>query len=208
MSRIGRRAALLLPLAAAWPQRGSAKAPVADAPLVVAGDEWRFALEHAEPSAEAARIWKVASVTAQGIEGTENGRPLRLSPELNLRESPARRESGGHALRFPLRVGDLWTYDSETRFKDDGTALRSSVAVQVLGVEPVQVAAGRFDAFRLRAEGSYRAEGPAIAAPAEGVFTSDYWYAPAVSAVVRLEQHNAFRGPLAIELVEARLLGR
>jgi hypothetical protein len=107
---------------------------------------------------------------------------------------------------FPLRVGDSWTYESETLFKDNGNSTaRSKISVRVVSVEKVAVVAGEFDAFKLEARGRFRGlsrGGPGVL---EGEFTSTYWYAPSVRTIVKSTLSNPYRGPTHVELVAASL---
>lgn len=65
----------------------------ADRPAIQAGDEWRFVHYWGMPSTEPNRIWKIHSVTPKEIEGTENGEPLTLTPDLGVLDSPRARDS-------------------------------------------------------------------------------------------------------------------
>ena len=55
----------------------------------------------------------ITAVGASGIEGTENGEPLRLTRELGVLDSPLQRHSNPKPLAFPLEVGKRWRYDDE-----------------------------------------------------------------------------------------------
>ena len=103
-----------------------ALAQKAERPDVKVGDRWQFVVYYETPSTKPNRAWVISSVTPTGIEGTENGEPLTLTAELNVVESPRQTDSNPRLLRFPLEVGDRWSY------------------------------AGEFDAFRLESNGSIR----------------------------------------------------
>ena len=75
------------------------------------------------------RVWVVTSITPTGIEGTENGESLILTPELNVLESPRHKESNPKTLSFPLQVGKRWRYASDWVFKAKGA--KGSVIVDV-----------------------------------------------------------------------------
>jgi hypothetical protein len=51
----------------------------ADRPDVKVGDRWTFAVHYTVPTATPSRVWLITSVTADGIEGQENGEALKLS---------------------------------------------------------------------------------------------------------------------------------
>lgn len=90
----------------------------------------------------------INSITSAGIEGTENGEPLMLTPELNVLESPRHKDSNPKALSFPLVVGKQWSYTSDWLFKVKGSRGSSVVDVAVVGHERVRVPAGEFNAGR------------------------------------------------------------
>jgi hypothetical protein len=150
--RIGFHACALLIYAAVL---GAASAQQAERPSVMPGDRWSFVVYYAAPMKVPNRHWVVVAVTPEAIEATENGEPLRLSTDLNVIESSARRESNTLSLQFPLSVGKTWTYATETLFKDNQSTARTVAQVRVLAHESVYVVAGRFDAFKLEASGTF-----------------------------------------------------
>lgn len=182
-----------------------ASAQTAERPLVKAGDVWRFVVYHGQRATTPNRIWRVREVSESEIEATENGEPLRLTPELNVLESPARRDSNTLQLQFPLAVGRQWRYVTDLLFKDNGSTARTSAEVRVLAHEKVQVVAGEFEAFRIFASG--RIEGRSRGGPGvlAGTFESTYWYAPSVRAIVKATTTSTYRGTSHLELVDAAL---
>jgi hypothetical protein len=182
----------------------AALAQKADAPAVRVGDEWQFAVYYSVPSTVPNRIWTITAVGDAELEGTENGEPLRLTPELNLRDSPRVAESNPRALSFPLEVGKRWYYESEWLFKPKGSRGRSSVDVVVAGYERIRVAAGEFDAFKVVSRGALSGRSP-IGSDYAGETVSTYWYAPAARAIVKSVTHNPYLGTSTVELVGARL---
>jgi hypothetical protein len=184
---------------------GAGFAQEAPLPRVAVGDRWQHVVYFGERSSVPNRTWVVTRVTPEVIEATENGEPLRLTPELNVLESPARKDSAAHALRFPLRVGARWRYETDSWFKDNNSTARSVVSVEVLAHEKVSVVAGEFDAFKLQATGRFSGRskgGPGILA---GEFISTYWYAPSVRAIVKATLTSPYRGTSHVELVKAEL---
>ena len=101
--RVFRTALLALTMLA-----GPAVAQRAERPDVKVGDQWDFVLYYGTPAARPNRSWVITSVSSTNVEGTENGEQLLLTPDLNVRDSPLRRESNPNALRFPLEVGRRW----------------------------------------------------------------------------------------------------
>lgn len=180
-----------------------AAAQRADAPVVHAGDEWRFVAYYSVRSATPNRRWIVTSVSGAGIEATENGEPLRLTPELNVLESPRSTSSHPKALSFPLEVGKQWRYRTDWHFKPKSSSGYTIVEVTVAGYERVEVPAGEFEAFRLVARGALHGTSP-IGSRYDGQTTSTYWYAPAARAIVKSIDHNPYLGTATVELVEAR----
>jgi hypothetical protein len=146
----------------------------------------------------------ITSVTPAGIEGTENGEPLALTPELNVLESPRHKDSTPQGLSFPLEVGKRWRYASDWLFKAKKSKGSAIVEVEVVGYENVTVPAGDFDAFKLVAKGSLHGVSP-INSLYAGETTATYWYAPAARAIVKSVSHNPYLGKSTVELVELQL---
>jgi hypothetical protein len=189
--------AMLLPVGAA--------AQVAERPAVRVGDEWQFAVYYATPTAVPNRTWRVLAVSENGITGTEDGKPLRLTADLNPVESPLLRQSNGERLRFPLRLGMRWSYVNDVQFLDNGSKARVHSDVEVVGYETIRVAAGEFQAFRLQARGRFQGTSYAGAGSLQGESTSTYWYAPAARTVVKSVHRSTYRGEETVELVRSRL---
>jgi hypothetical protein len=180
---------------------GPALAQQADRPVVQVGDQWRFAVYYAAPSTAPNRAWVITSVSPTGIEGTENGEPLRLTPELNVLDSPRHKESNPRGLSFPLEVGKRWRYASDWVFKPKGSKGSSVVDVAVIGYEKVRVPAGEFDAFKLVSKASLGGTSP-INSQYAGEVVTTYWYAPAAFAIVKSVSHNPYLGTSTVELVQ------
>lgn len=183
---------------------GPAQAQKVDRPVTRVGDEWRFAVYYSVPSAAPNRIWVVTSVTPAGIEGTENGEPLLLTPELNVVDSPSAGESNPRALSFPLEVGKRWRYTSDWVFKPKGSKGSLDVDVAVVSYETLKVPAGEFQVFKLVAKGRLSGVSP-INSQYAGETTTTYWYAPQAHAIVKREHHNPYLGSSTVELVGYRL---
>jgi hypothetical protein len=178
---------------------GAALAQKAERPEVKAGDRWTFSVSEAGATAD--RNWVIKSVTPSRIEGTENGKPLALTPDLNEIESPRGKDSDRRLLKFPLEIGKKWT------FADDYTLLGSKrsarASIEVVGYEKVRVPAGEFDAFKLVGKSSWINRKAVVA----GDFDATYWYAPAARAIVkyRSQSNETTRPANAYELVKFRL---
>jgi hypothetical protein len=179
---------------------GPAMAHKADRPGVKVGDRWVFETRIGAAGVKSSnREWVVKSVTPARIEGTENGQPLVMTPELNNIESPRRKDSDLRLLSFPLAVGKKWSFADDFVVAAVGVQARAKCSATVVGYEKVRVPAGEFEAFRLDAKCSRVAEG------ATGETTYKYWYAPAARAVVKTETRDTSWGLTTVELAEFKL---
>jgi hypothetical protein len=182
----------------------AASAQTVGRPDTKAGDQWKFAVYHTVPSATPNRTWLITSISATGIEGTENGEPLRLTRDLNVIESPRSKESNPKLLAFPLEVGKRWHYATDWLFKPKGSSGKSLVDVAVIAYEKVTVPAGEFDSFKLTSRETLSGTSP-IGSQYAGETTRTYWYAPAAHAIVKSTSHNPYLGPTTVELVAFEL---
>lgn len=180
----------------------AALAQPAARPDIRVGDQWQFAVYDSVPTRVPSRSWIVTAVTPAGIEATENGEPLRLTPELNVLESPRSSETNPGLLRFPLEVGQRWAYESQWSFKAKGSTGTVAMAVEVQARERVAVPAGTFDAYRLRARGKLGGTSP-VNSTYDAETSTTYWYAPSARAVVKSVHHNPYLGKTTVELVSA-----
>ena len=180
-----------------------ALAQKADRPAVKVGDEWQFVEYFGFPPAKPNQTWVVTSITPSGIEGTANGKPQLLTPDLNIVESPRLKHSDFRMLSFPLEVGKKWSCSSNAYNVLNQSPFTVEYDVTVLANERVRVPAGEFDAFKLEAKGRFGVDGP----PGPGALeeTRSYWYAPAARAIVKEEVRNPFRGAYTVELVAFKL---
>lgn len=179
---------------------GLACAEDGDRPEIRVGDQWHFAVYYTVPTKVPNRVWIVKSVTPNAIEGTENGQPLLLTPELNVLDSPRQAESNPRLLSFPLQVGKRWHYESNWTFKPKGSSGSIATNVEVLGREVVAVPAGEFDAFKLFAKGALGGMSPMNTFYA-GETNTTYWYAPSARAIVKSVHHGPYLGTTIMELV-------
>ena len=180
-----------------------ALAQKADRPEVKVGDEWQFMSYIVAPIQKPNLVWVITSVTPTGIAGTQNGKPLSLTPDLNVIESPMRKFSDRRVLSFPLEIGKSWTYSNHTEFKDMGGAQRQDAGVTVAAYEKVTVPAGQYDAFKIETKGKFGQEGAAGAGARE--FTETTWYAPSARAVVKQVYRDPLIGERVLELASFKL---
>ena len=96
-------------------------------PNVKVGDRWVFVMRVTSGAKLLERAWVVTSVGPTRIEGTENGKPLALSPDLSIIDSPREKHSDEKLLSFPLEVGKQWSYVDDIVFNDQflGTGAKS-----------------------------------------------------------------------------------
>lgn len=150
------------------------------------------------------RTWVIDSITSKGIEGTENGERLVLTPDLNVVESPRQKESNPKLLSFPLEVGKRWSFTTDWTTKDTGAKGRSIIDVTVVGHERVRVLAGEFDAFRIESKASFRGISK-VGGQVIGESVGSHWYASAARTIVKSVTRNPYRGISTVELVEFQL---
>lgn len=175
----------------------------ADRPAVKVGDEWQFIEYFGVPPAKPNQHWVVTSVKPTAIEGTANGQPLLLTPDLNIVDSPRFRHSDFRMLSFPLELGKQWSCSSNSYNVMNEFKFTADYVVSVVANERVRVPAGEFDAFRLEARGKFGIDGPP--GPGASEETRTYWYAPAARAIVKEEVRNPTRGAYTVELVSFKL---
>jgi hypothetical protein len=178
-------------------------AQTADRPAVKVGDEWQFVEYFGAPPSKPNQNWVVTSITPTGISGTENGKPLLLTADLNIVESPRYKHSDFRMLNFPLAVGKKWSCSTNAYNVIQQAAFTAEYNVTVIANERVRVPAGEFDAFKLQANGRIGVNGPP--GPGASEETRMYWYAPEARAIVKEEVRNPYRGVFTVELVAFKL---
>ena len=178
---------------------GPALAQRTERPEVHAGDRWEFVVYLTDPSTTSRRAWVVESVTPARIVATDNGEPLVLTADLNVVDSPRERSSNPTLLRFPLGVGDHWTFANDYLYKPTGSTGRAVADVIVVAYERVAVPAGEFEAFKLEAKFHLEGKSPKGSRVDAESFTT-YWYAPSARAVVKWVQRHPYLGPSTVEL--------
>ena len=173
-------------------------------PEVRAGDRWEYVVHLTDPSTTSKRTVVIDAVTSTRIEATENGQPLILTADMNALDSPRERSSNPMLLRFPLAVGDHWTFANDYLYKPTGSTGRAVADVMVVAHERVAVRAGEFEAFKLEAKTRIGGKSPKGSLLDAESFTT-YWYAPAARAVVKWVQRHQYLGPSTVELASYAL---
>jgi hypothetical protein len=160
---------------------GSVFAQKADRPEVKVGDQWVFEdLIGASEVKAAVNTRVITYVTPAGIEGTENGRKLVLTPDLNVVESHGYTYTDLRRLNFPLEVGKTWSFTDDAAL---GTGkFHRSCTGAVVSYEKVRVPAGEFDAFKLETKCNSL---PAGATGTPDVLTWKDWYAATARSIVK-----------------------
>ena len=87
---------------------------------------------------------------------------------------------------------------------DNRQAESDPVDVTVAGHEPVDVPAGRFEAFKLLAVGELGGAAPSGTFFA-GQTKTTIWYSPEARAIVKSIHFNPYQGTTTVELVEFQL---
>ena len=173
----------------------------AERPDIRAGDRWSFVVWYTQPSTTPSREWIVHSIVEDHVHATENGEPLILTRDLGVLESPRNIESNPQWLRFPLAVGDRWTFEENYYVKYKNSRGLGKARVAVVGHEKVTVPAGEFEAFKL--EATMQLSGiSGIGSTIDAEAKHTYWYAPEARAIVKWEARNPYLGPSTTELVE------
>jgi len=131
--------------------------------------------------------WTLTEVAADGTATAEcaghrltldaNGNPIAVVAPDGRKLIEFKPAAPG--LRFPLAVGARWRqgYTAFTAF--NGLVWDGEASCRVEAFEPVQVAAGSFDAFRIECQDKW------MVGPKSGFTHLTRWYAPAVATVVR-----------------------
>jgi hypothetical protein len=183
---------------------GPALAQKTERPEVKVGDRWQFVRYYSVAATKPNLTWEIHSVTETEISGTENGEPLRMTPDLNVVDSPERNQSNPRALSFPLEIGKRWRYDTDWMFKPKASKGSMVVDVEVVAHERISVAAGEFEAFKLVSKGRVSGTSP-INSQYDAVITTTYWYAAAPRAIVKSVTDNPYLGASTVEMVAFQL---
>jgi hypothetical protein len=103
-------------------------------------------------------------------------------------------------LKFPLSVGQKWTYDYQVRPPNSRRDQKRSVEVSVAGIEQVTTPAGTFKAYKLIRSESWSSTG---LAGTGGSNTTIYFYSPETRSIVKSSTVNDNNpGTLEFELIK------
>jgi hypothetical protein len=174
--------------------------PIARPGLKV-GDRWK--VERRDPFGKVTQTTEevVTAVGASRVDVTFNGEAGAMTPDLTFLDTPRLSYDNGYRfLTFPLDAKKKWDFKTKFQNKQNGAEGTTQLDVEVLGSEQVKVAAGTFEAVKLRASGYMQSRG--------GNWHLDftYWYAPAARRIVRMELKDSKRDlDFVEELIEFKL---
>ena len=103
------------------------------------------------------------------------------------------------SLKFPLSVGQKWTYQYQNRAPGAKSAWTHHGEVNVTGVEQVATVAGTFKAFRLQESVSFSI-GPRIGTQRN--FSIIYFFSPDTRSVIKSTEVRDNGGTREIELIK------
>jgi hypothetical protein len=105
-------------------------------------------------------------------------------------------------VKFPLSVGEKWTYQYETTPPGLPRAQRRHVEVNVTGMEQVTIPAGSFKAYKLIRSESWSMTGR-YGGSGRGGSTTTYFYSPETRSIVKSSTVNDNNpGTVEIELIK------
>lgn len=84
-------------------------------------------------------------------------------------------------LKFPLAVGNKWNAEYEGYTREDDNHWHGTVACEVKAYERIEVAAGRYAAYRIGCQDKLEMDVLVSSA------YSQIWYAPAIGAVIKVD---------------------
>jgi hypothetical protein len=162
----------------------------APAPTFKEGDTWQFNITRkgqiASSTEQNEGIYEL-SVT-QGVvklyqlnSGQRNEIPIQPDGPTQELASLVGKSDQRPDLKFPLSVGQKWTYGYVTRPANSKQAQKWSAEVNVVGMEQVTTAAGSFKAYKLISSKSW----PGGLRGTRGGNTVTYFYSPETRSIVK-----------------------
>jgi hypothetical protein len=165
----------------------------APAPSFKEGDTWQFNISRKEQFATSTEqnegLYELSirqgAVRIYQIEGSQKNE-MTVQPDgpmqalLRLIGKSDQRPD----LKFPLSVGQKWTYGYQTRFPNTRQDQRRSAEVNVTGIDQVTVPAGSFKTYKLIKSESWSIGGTRAAGTTNST-TSTYFYSPETRSIVK-----------------------
>jgi hypothetical protein len=185
----------------------------APAPAFKEGDTWQYVITRKGGAATSTEFldgtyeitFTQGALKAYEVNGTEKRdipeRPDRR-PLLGLLGGSEERPS----LKFPLSVGQKWTYEYRMRLPGAKNEQTRSVEVNVPGIEQVVTPAGSFKAYKLVREESWTILGGQgrKGGPSRMGNTTTYFYSPETRSTVKsiTEGDRDFQATIETELIK------
>ena len=176
----------------------AADAPPAEKPVPKVGDVLEYTKRFVTIDC---KRWEVKALDKEGYTVTQCGDNLAYIDPGTATVTRIVTQSGSKLLEFkprsptlafPLQVGKKWEGDYEGYRAANGTNWKSHVTCQAKAFEPVKVAAGEFEAYRVECEDAWEST------PFHGFSDSVSWYAPKLGTVVK--STNTSQGDFDFEL--------
>jgi hypothetical protein len=177
-------------------------------PTFKEGDTWQFNVRRsnrqAESTAELLGIYELTyrggKIKAFSVEGAKKD-------ELNLTDpmdGPAQTllswlgsSESRQILRFPMSVGQKWSYQFDSRGAGTRNITRHDVDVVVTGIDQVKTPAGTFKAFKLVGE-----DGWAFGRSGHRTFSTTYFFSPDTKSLTKLTSERNDGGVGDLELIK------
>lgn len=108
---------------------------------------------------------------------------VQVVKDFDLTEEKRKRDYRGPLVKFPIKVGKVWTYDFEVESIRTVRFVGRQAKYVVAAYEQITVPAGTFWSFKITLsiyETTYWEKG----------FSTEYWYAPDVKQIIRFSKEE------------------
>lgn len=177
---------LTRPLVAQEPA-GATDVPTAAAPSYKVGDTWTYLWGRTDTRRGDVLVLTVVAVTATQttMSSTWNGgaaKEVDYDSQGNVTRdgNGTTYEPSTGDLSFPLTVGKSWDFHNIRRFTGGSLDVRGTS--KVVAFERVTVAAGSFDAYKIKTRGINAKQ---LERMYSAPFTNTFWYAPSVKRIIK-----------------------
>lgn len=183
--------AVLLGLAALWPQALPAQSPEETNDSVRSGDRWTYETKDeitGEPKGTYVAVVTEVSdkeiVTNLSVRGKSGSRLVVLDHDLNVVDDSIWRfdPNDGQGVRLPLAVGKEWRFEYDAKNMQTGAVLRTTGVSKVVAQETLTTRAGTFETFKIEQHVRQHNTVDETKASETDIVT---WYAPKVNRWVR-----------------------
>jgi hypothetical protein len=169
-------------LFAAWAPLHAADPPVAEHPSFAVGESWTWRRTQTRPPPGDAAMpvitRRIVSIAPDGSFRTSNVRgPNHYDASLNI-VAVLGEDYKRILFRFPLKVGDRWTWTRKVNPEYPDVA--ETGTFHVVSYESITVPAGTFECFRIRGDMSLTGRHVGT------ITTTDTWYCPSIRQVGKL----------------------